>query len=136
MVLGIVEEMLEHLGWSVITKEEGGDTIREYEQALKSEDPFGLVILDLNVPRGWGGEITAKKIRSRNYSGPLQPGLTGRPGHSRALWSVGVLECWSLNIGHHYSALRLSGIELRNKRIAMEQTGQGIHGTNSIFAGR
>ena len=71
-----------------------------------------------------------------NYSGPLQPGLTGRPGHSRALWSVGVLECWSLNIGHHYSALRLSGIELRNKRIAMEQTGQGIHGTNSIFAGR
>ena len=72
----------------------------------------------------------------RNYSGPLQPGLTGRPGHSRALWSVGVLECWSLNIGHHYSALRLSGIELRNKRIAMEQTGQGIHGTNSIFAGR
>ena len=64
MVLGIVEEMLEHLGWSVITKEEGGDTIREYEQALKSEDPFGLVILDLNVPRGWGGEITAKKIRS------------------------------------------------------------------------
>ena len=51
-------------------------------------------------------------------------------------WSIGVLECWSLNIGHHYSALRLSGIELRNKRIAMEQTGQGIHGTNSIFAGR
>ena len=33
-----------------------------------------------------------------NYSGPLQPGLTGRPGHSRALWSVGVLECWSVGV--------------------------------------
>jgi hypothetical protein len=32
-------------------------------------------------------------------------------------------------------SLLLRGIELRDKGLALEQAGQGIHGTDSVFAG-
>jgi hypothetical protein len=51
-------------------------------------------------------------------------------------WSDGVLEYWSdAHRAMISPSLLLRGIELWNKRLALEQAGQGIHGTDSVFAG-
>jgi|GEM_PF-3983569 len=54
---------LERLGFSSVTAENGEEAIRLFEAALREEQPFGLVILDLMVPQGMGGKDTLQHLR-------------------------------------------------------------------------
>ncbi|MEM0965592.1 MAG: hybrid sensor histidine kinase/response regulator [Verrucomicrobiota bacterium] len=63
LVLQIVEEMLDYLGWEVSATVDGRETIRLFEESVKEGDPFSLVVLDLRVPGGLGGVETAVEIR-------------------------------------------------------------------------
>ena len=63
MVLEILEEMLLYLGYVVVATADGRETVRRYEEAVRTGETFALVILDLNVPGGLGGAATAEKLR-------------------------------------------------------------------------
>lgn len=54
---------LERLGFSAVTAENGEEAIRLFEQALREEQPFGMVILDLMVPHGMGGKEAIQHLR-------------------------------------------------------------------------
>ena len=55
--------MLRYLGYSVKTVTDGEKALQEYERALQAKRPYDIVILDVTVPEGMGGEQTIKKLR-------------------------------------------------------------------------
>jgi PAS domain S-box-containing protein len=66
MVLETIGEMLEALGHSAGLAESGETVIKMYEEALEAGEPYDLLILDLTVPGGVGGEETLKTLKSRH----------------------------------------------------------------------
>ena len=69
-VRDVVREMMEVLGHEVECAENGEDAIEKFRQAGKSGKPFDVVILDLNVKGGMGGERTVRKL------GEIDPNVT------------------------------------------------------------
>jgi PAS domain S-box-containing protein len=55
--------VLSRAGYSVVTASDGAQAIELYRNARNAGDPFGLVILDLTVPGGMGGEKTIIELR-------------------------------------------------------------------------
>lgn len=60
--------ILERNGFSVAAADEGNETLRLYQEAHDAGQPFQLVILDLTIPGGMGGEETLKELRKINPS--------------------------------------------------------------------
>ena len=54
--------MLEYLDWEVVQSSCGEEAISEYEKALKENKPFKLVILDLIICCGMGGDETVRRL--------------------------------------------------------------------------
>ncbi len=65
----VLARMLQKLGFESEVTSRGEQTIEVYEKALAEERPFQVVILDLTVPGGLGGEETIKRLLS------LDPGV-------------------------------------------------------------
>lgn len=61
-LLKVYGKVLEKLGYSYGLAEHGAEAVRLYEEALKTEDPYDIVILDLIIPGGMGGEETIKRL--------------------------------------------------------------------------
>lgn len=55
-------EMLNHIGYEVEFARDGSEAIEAFEKARNLGDPFDVVIMDLTVPGGMGGEETVKKM--------------------------------------------------------------------------
>ncbi|MFC1537447.1 PAS domain S-box protein [Gemmatimonadota bacterium] len=53
---------LKSLGNKVRTTSNGTEAIKLYKKAMKSGQPFDVVILDLTIPGGMGGKETVKKL--------------------------------------------------------------------------
>ncbi len=78
IVADIAQQMLKYLGYDAIVAGNGEDAVKLYREAYELEDPFDLVIMDLNVPQGMGGmeavkhvlkvDSTAKVMVSSGYS--------------------------------------------------------------------
>ncbi|MGK2906491.1 MAG: ATP-binding protein [Desulfuromonadales bacterium] len=62
MIRNMLNEMLGELGFAVETAVEGQQAIDMYRQAMDTGKPFAIVILDLNIPSGMGGQKAAKGI--------------------------------------------------------------------------
>ena len=59
----IAGRVLNHIGYKDIEfAEDGAEAIKLYKTAMKSGNPFSVVILDLTIPGGMGGEETVKKL--------------------------------------------------------------------------
>jgi len=58
-----LKEMLEHLGYAPNCAADGRRGLTLYREALKKNQRFRAVILDLTMPGGWSGEKTAAEIR-------------------------------------------------------------------------
>ncbi|TFH42760.1 MAG: response regulator, partial [Chrysiogenales bacterium] len=56
MVLHVAGKIMNRLGLSVVTARDGREAVEIYEGAIRSGDPFDLVIMDLTVPGGMGGK--------------------------------------------------------------------------------
>ncbi|HMA84843.1 MAG TPA: ATP-binding protein, partial [Desulfosalsimonadaceae bacterium] len=63
MVRDIAGEMLEKNGCRVQTAPDGEMAIEMYSNAIANGDPFDLVIMDLTVPGGLGGDEAIKHLR-------------------------------------------------------------------------
>ena len=55
-ILKTVGEMLEYMGHQVLLAFDGRKAIELYQQALDSGNPFDIIIMDLTVPGGMGGQ--------------------------------------------------------------------------------
>jgi CheY-like chemotaxis protein len=58
----VVSSMLKHLGYKVNLSKDGSEAIALYEDALKCNNPFDAVIMDLTIPGGMGGEEAIKHL--------------------------------------------------------------------------
>lgn len=67
----ITTEMLESLGYSVVSKDNGRDTVDCYIEETKAAHSFTGLILDLTIPRGMGGKATVAEIRKLNSEIPI-----------------------------------------------------------------
>jgi PAS domain S-box-containing protein len=66
MILDISVTMLEHLGYAVETAIDGKQTIEKYIDADKCGKPFDVVVVDLTIPGGEGGEDVIKELLKIN----------------------------------------------------------------------
>ncbi|SMC19657.1 PAS domain S-box-containing protein [Desulfacinum hydrothermale DSM 13146] len=64
LVRETVGEMLRLLGFEVSLAREGSEAVAAYRRALESGAPYDVVVLDLTVPGGMGGQETLEALRS------------------------------------------------------------------------
>ncbi len=62
MVRDVTEAMLGSCGYKVDFAADGKDAIEKYTSAAESGQPFDIVIMDLTIPGGVGGEEAIKKL--------------------------------------------------------------------------
>ncbi|HEX2954712.1 MAG TPA: PAS domain-containing protein [Bacillota bacterium] len=62
----VMQETLHFLGFEVALAKDGHTALELYEEALKSGKPFDVVILDLTVPGGMGGQETLAYLMDLN----------------------------------------------------------------------
>jgi CheY-like chemotaxis protein len=58
-----VGEMLLNYGYDVVTSADGQETIILYKQSFQSGEPFDVVIMDLTITGGMGGQETIAHLR-------------------------------------------------------------------------
>ncbi len=52
----VIASQLEYLGHQVVFAADGREAVQQYEEAMRAGEPFDLVIMDLTIPGGVGGE--------------------------------------------------------------------------------
>jgi DNA-binding NtrC family response regulator len=63
VVLEFLSRMLEHLGYNVSTCTEGGQALAAYEKAQGESKPFDVVMMDLVICNGMGGQDAVLEIK-------------------------------------------------------------------------
>jgi CheY-like chemotaxis protein/anti-sigma regulatory factor (Ser/Thr protein kinase) len=63
MILDIVSRMLGHLGYEVSTCTDGSQAIAAFAKAKSHSEPFDIVMMDLVIPNGVGGQDAVHTIR-------------------------------------------------------------------------
>ncbi|MCX7914523.1 MAG: ATP-binding protein, partial [Thermodesulfovibrionales bacterium] len=58
----ILKGFLDHLGYQTVCAQEGQEAIDLYKEAMMSEMPFDLVIMDLTIPGGMGGKEAINEL--------------------------------------------------------------------------
>ncbi len=62
MILELISDMLDCLGYAVKTCENGEEAVSLYKKQMEKEEPFSMVIMDLTIPGGMGGKEAAEQI--------------------------------------------------------------------------
>ena len=62
----VLQAMLEEMGHEVAVAGDGEEAVRDYQEALSSDTPFDLVIMDLTIPGGMGGKEAVSSILALN----------------------------------------------------------------------
>ncbi len=62
IVRDIVGEMLNFLGYTTYSAEDGAQAIKLYQEALTNGAPFDAVLMDLTIPGGMGGKETMVRL--------------------------------------------------------------------------
>lgn len=62
MILKIAKELLQYMGYEVVTTQNGEETIRLYRQAMELKKPFDVAILDLAIPGRMGGKEVVQEL--------------------------------------------------------------------------
>ncbi len=68
LVCRAVRRILARVGHEVVVAAHGEEAIESYSKALDAGQPFDLVLLDLTVPGGLGGEETLARLRQLDAS--------------------------------------------------------------------
>ncbi|MCX5861684.1 MAG: PAS domain S-box protein [Deltaproteobacteria bacterium] len=61
-IRSLVVDLLSMIGYEVEASRDGAECVQIYERSLKSDKPFDVVILDLTIPGGMGGEAAVKAL--------------------------------------------------------------------------
>lgn len=63
LILRMIARILQRWGYAVDVAKDGNEAVKMFKQACESDEPFAMVILDLEVPGGLGAEYTLHKLR-------------------------------------------------------------------------
>ncbi|GAB4366490.1 MAG: hypothetical protein Kow0042_06430 [Calditrichia bacterium] len=63
MVQETTASLLQELGYQVELASDGEEALQKYQEFMDRGTPFDIVILDLTVPGGMGGELAIQKLR-------------------------------------------------------------------------
>lgn len=63
-VLKVTQRLLIHLGYDVTTARNGEEAVEAYREAMGSDRPIDLVILDLTVQNGMNGREAMVRLRA------------------------------------------------------------------------
>jgi PAS domain S-box-containing protein len=66
MVRDVAKSMLDELNHEVVFASDGEEAVKLYRESLVTSDPFELIIMDLTIPGGMGGEEAVKEIHAIN----------------------------------------------------------------------
>lgn len=69
-IRSLLKKILEKFNYTVELAVDGDDAINQYKSLLDNRKPVDLVILDLTIPEGMGGEEAAQRILA------MDPGAT------------------------------------------------------------
>jgi len=64
IILDVTYEVLKFLGYEVMFARDGAEAIDLYFQEKSAGAPFDLVILDLSVPEGMGGQEAISRLKA------------------------------------------------------------------------
>lgn len=64
LVRTVIEKLLKSAGFRVNTTTDGEEMLNVYKDAYYQNDPYSLVIMDLSIPGGIGGEEAVKSLKS------------------------------------------------------------------------
>ncbi|NLM37968.1 MAG: response regulator [Firmicutes bacterium] len=64
LICRAVAELLTNFGHEIVTTHNGQETIKVFQEAKRSNNPFDVVILDLTIPGGMGGKEVLACLRS------------------------------------------------------------------------
>jgi len=67
----LLQRMLERLGYEAEGVEDGAQAIERYQEALASNRPYSVVIMDLTIPGGMGGKDAIEQLQA------MDPGVRG-----------------------------------------------------------
>ena len=62
MICTLVTKMLEMIGFSAVTVNDGKDVVVKYQESIDKGMPFDLIIMDLTIPGGMGGKESILQI--------------------------------------------------------------------------
>jgi PAS domain S-box-containing protein len=62
LVLNISQAMLSTMGHEVVLAEDGTEAIQLYKEALNSDTPIDLILMDLTIPGGMGGKDAVTEV--------------------------------------------------------------------------
>jgi len=62
LVRAVTKSMLEGLGYSTVTVNDGREAVQAFRRYQEDGTPFDMVIMDLTVPGGMGGREAAEEI--------------------------------------------------------------------------
>jgi len=81
VILEVTREVLNFLGYEVVFAQEGAEAIRIFSRERSAGRPFDLVMLDLSVPEGMGGQETFEKLHTLDPSAKVivSSGYTSEP---------------------------------------------------------
>jgi two-component system, cell cycle sensor histidine kinase and response regulator CckA len=65
-IVQVLTQLLRAFGHSSAIAYEGSDAVAQYHAAASSEQPFDLIIMDLTIPGGMGGQEAVMKILALN----------------------------------------------------------------------
>ncbi|MCK5055650.1 MAG: PAS domain S-box protein [Candidatus Aminicenantes bacterium] len=63
LILECTGDLLKEIGYTVELAKNGAEVLKLYEDARQSGNPFDVVVLDLIVPGGMGGQETIRELR-------------------------------------------------------------------------
>ena len=66
MLRDIAQNMLTHLGYEVELVKDGNEAIQRYKELAATDNTIDLIIMDLTIPGGMGGEEAAREILTLN----------------------------------------------------------------------
>ncbi|MBU1058475.1 MAG: ABC transporter substrate-binding protein [Proteobacteria bacterium] len=66
MVQNVAKAMLTKLGNTVVLAADGVEAVKCYQEAMNSDNPIQLVIMDLTIPGGMGGKEAVQNIHKLN----------------------------------------------------------------------
>jgi PAS domain S-box-containing protein len=80
-ILDVLSRMLKMLGHEVDVSKDGAEAIERYAKSISENDPFDVLIMDLNVPGGMGGKEAMKILLERfpNANGIVSSGYSNDP---------------------------------------------------------
>lgn len=67
-VRAVAGEMLEAIGYNPETACDGNEAIEKYKNAIDSDQPFDVVIMDLTIPGSMGGKEAIKRLKEMDPS--------------------------------------------------------------------